>query len=430
MLIRRADVLRASDPGVPTSFLDNPLFEAGFWQARFTALTILPRYFAVLIWPVVLSCDYSYPQIRVAMGNFTDWLSAAVVVFCLAGVALLYRRSRPAMFFAVFSMVTFLPSSNLILVVVAVMAERLLYLPALGFAVCLTLAIDWLARRLRIPALAPVACVVIVFLFGVRTWTRNRDWQTDLTLAESAVRASPRSFKTHKMLADALEQNDVTDENLDRAVAQYDTSVALLAGIPDRLNNWQVYSQAASYHLKKGDLLERQHQNGRLAPSPLARSEWDRAKLLLLRSIAIGRVWLDPGNPNGTQLPNEIIAERYRMLSGVYSRLAAPEQAYRAAVEAARFDLLSPSIALRHGEALMALGRDSDAAKVFMEGRMYSPDDDLDVAIKALLAKHPEYFDLTSRCAVLETARHHAKTMGRRLQVVDDLAAKCKALAP
>ena len=57
---------------------------------------------------------------------------------------------------------------------------------------------------------------MIIAALTVRTWLRNGDWKDDLTIAEASVKASPRSFKTHDLLANVLFAQSKTD----RAIAE------------------------------------------------------------------------------------------------------------------------------------------------------------------------------------------------------------------
>ena len=61
-LYMRANVLG----GVPVTafpFGDNPLVGADFWTARMTAVKVIGRYLALLVWPAQLSFDYSFNEI-------------------------------------------------------------------------------------------------------------------------------------------------------------------------------------------------------------------------------------------------------------------------------------------------------------------------------------------------------------------------------
>ena len=98
-------------------------------------------------------------------------------------------------FFGWFAFATFLPASNLLFPTGTIMADRLLYLPALGLIACLVLAVYWITERFSMSAMAAAVLLLAFCAFAIRTAARNPDWQSNLTLGESAVRAAPRSYK-------------------------------------------------------------------------------------------------------------------------------------------------------------------------------------------------------------------------------------------
>ena len=109
-----------------------------------------------------LSCDYSYNQIPLLQWHSITWqqVSALVAVAALLPLAALcYRRSRTGFFLLGFSALTLLPAANLLVITGTIMAERLLYLPAVGFAAAVALGIHLLAARL---SLRPVVAAILV----------------------------------------------------------------------------------------------------------------------------------------------------------------------------------------------------------------------------------------------------------------------------
>ena len=69
-------------PSGDIPFADNPLIAADFWTSRFTAVKVIGKYLALLVWPAHLSCDYSYNQIP--FSTWSDWPTWAAVAACLA----------------------------------------------------------------------------------------------------------------------------------------------------------------------------------------------------------------------------------------------------------------------------------------------------------------------------------------------------------
>ena len=262
--------------GIP--FVDNPIAAAGFWTGRLTAIKVLGKYLALLIWPAHLSADYSYPQIPLANGSPADWSYCLLVAALGFALIFLYRRNKIAFFAVAFAFVTLLPTSNLIIPIGTIMAERFLYLPAIGVSLCVTLILYSLASRTFLGYWAPFfAGLLIVAALGARTWARNADWLDDVTLWSAAVRTSPLSFKSHIGLAKALLAQD-RDLTIDRALAEEEQGLALIDSLPAALSGSDFYIRAGMLYADRGDMLRAQ---------PESASKYKRARELLLRGRSI-----------------------------------------------------------------------------------------------------------------------------------------------
>jgi tetratricopeptide (TPR) repeat protein len=199
----RAAVLGGlSLPREEIPFPDNPAALAPAGARILTALSVIGRYVALLVAPIDLSADYSHAEIPVldtapdgwvALG--AGWLAAAVVLPFVA-----HRWARFAAFGLLFFWTTLSVASNLLFPVGTIMAERLLYLPAVGFCILLAGGLSSLGRReLRWGLVG-----VLAILFGMRTVDRNIDWRDRASLAVATARSSPGSAKARFNLGNAL----------------------------------------------------------------------------------------------------------------------------------------------------------------------------------------------------------------------------------
>ena len=100
--------------------------------------------------------------------------------------------------------VVILPVSNLLFPIGAILAERVLYLPSLGFCLVLGFAVTTLAARPRWGLLAVGAFGLLLLAYGARTVIRNWDWRSNATLFTAAARTSPNSADAHAYLGDVL----------------------------------------------------------------------------------------------------------------------------------------------------------------------------------------------------------------------------------
>jgi tetratricopeptide (TPR) repeat protein len=207
---------------VPPGALDNPLAHTDALTRWRTALIVLWDYLALLTAPLRLSADYSLDQVPLA----TDWsaraLAAALLVGGLAAGALLALRRQPEL--AVAAAFFFLPlalTANLAFPIGTIKAERLLYLPSVGWC----LAAGWLFAALAVQRarVAQALLAAVLLLFAVRTAVRNADWHDELTLYAATVASAPMSAKAHHNYAVALER----DAQLELAVAHYQRALEL-----------------------------------------------------------------------------------------------------------------------------------------------------------------------------------------------------------
>jgi tetratricopeptide (TPR) repeat protein len=249
MLLERHGVLAATRP-MEIPFTDNPIAWANFWIGPLTALKVVARDFAVILWPATLSADYSWAQIPLFHGAPGEWIAVLCAIAILPAVVLIFRWNRVAFFFFALGLLWLAPAANLLFPTGTIMAERLLYFPALGAAACLVLAVYAVSKSA--PRLAPIVLSVVVVLLAVRTWTRNLDWKDDLSIAEASVQSSPRSFKTHDLLANVLFASDPGHANLDRVIAESEKSLAILAPLPIERKPTDPYRFAANCYMLRG----------------------------------------------------------------------------------------------------------------------------------------------------------------------------------
>jgi tetratricopeptide (TPR) repeat protein len=393
-------------------FVDNPLLGADFWTARITAVKVLGKYLWLLVFPRGLSCDYSYNQIPLVtwrFDNWEDWKALVALAICLLAVAIAiqcYRRSKPVFFFIAFFFATMAPTSNLIILIGPTMAERFLYLPSLGFAGCLVVAIEAVCRRAKARFswprwVAPAVIALICLAFGFRTFIRNFDWTDDETLWTSAAQVSPASFKTHRSLAYALNEKYPRGERLNTEIAEIGRSVEIVDGLPDVQNTTMTYTHAGAYYRLKGDLSA--------APENMV---WYRKALnTLLRGMRVDQAFNQESRRKellrgklASQIPNDGWSELYMHLGVVYMRVNDPRQALVAFKYGLSLSPQNPTYYQNIAAAYSSLGDNRQAAVVLSAGLIVRPDA---TELAALLDKAYQQIDPKS-CAV-------AKTQGKPL---------------
>jgi protein O-mannosyl-transferase len=145
---------------------------------------VLPRYLGLVLYPAGLNVFHPVPPGGPldAPGLLVAWVA---IVLVLAG--LLRQRSVPSMAGLAWFAACYLPIANLLPIPSAAMAERFLYLPAVGLWV---IGADQALRlRERVPwkRVATMAMVAVLVALAARTVRRNADWKDDLALFQSSV---------------------------------------------------------------------------------------------------------------------------------------------------------------------------------------------------------------------------------------------------
>ncbi len=209
--------LRVRLPMHLAGHVENPLLSAGFWTARLTAIKVIGKYLWLFVWPARLSADYSYNAVPLFGWHPAGWEDAKALIalaLCLGAARLAvrwYRTRKPLFFFLAFFFVALAPTSNLVILIGSIMAERFVYLPSVGLARCVVAAIYALGRqvsgrRLLAMRAAWIALGFLCLACAVRTYARNFDWLDEYTLWTSAVDVCPESAKAHDNLGIALAQ--------------------------------------------------------------------------------------------------------------------------------------------------------------------------------------------------------------------------------
>jgi hypothetical protein len=203
-----------AQPTLPHDPLNNPLIEASPPYRLAGALRVYTRGLGQLLFPRVLSGDYSapqepipsrlvFPESVIGAGAMILPLVAAPVI----GLVSWWRARRsgremptaPIVAFAlVWIVVSYFPVSNIPVVLPTVRAERFWYFPAIGSAIILALAFS---RMLRAPGnrgRAATFGLAAFFLFQCVAARRHAfDYTNDLVFWDATRKSVPRSAKAH-----------------------------------------------------------------------------------------------------------------------------------------------------------------------------------------------------------------------------------------
>jgi tetratricopeptide (TPR) repeat protein len=235
--------------------LDNPSAHVSTAARIMTALKILFLSIGQILWPFHLSADYSYNEIQL----ITQWKSLGGITVLFLTLILLVLlawsfRHAPHFFFGLaYFLITYSVVSNILIPIGTIRADRLLYMPALGFCFLIATVLEPLESRFKTKSgqrLFYGGIAILLALLAMRTIERNRVWQDESTLYAQTVLDSPQSAKAHNNLGVQL----FSRGDLEGAMAQYQLAEAIKPDYPDLLSNTGTllsregrYSEAASY---------------------------------------------------------------------------------------------------------------------------------------------------------------------------------------
>lgn len=161
---------------------------------------------------------------------------------------LICGQDRTALMGLLIAVLSFLPATNLLFYVGFVVAERILYLPSVGF--CLLVGVG--LRRLwslwsthcpgRSPTLLLVCCLTILFGLCAKTIRRNEDWKNEERLYSSGIPVNPA--KAYSNLGNVYAQKRLTD----KAVWAYRAALDHRPNMADTHYNYGILLQ------ERGDL--------------------------------------------------------------------------------------------------------------------------------------------------------------------------------
>ncbi|CAL4060540.1 unnamed protein product, partial [Meganyctiphanes norvegica] len=255
MLGVRLWLLRGTTPVF--SDQDNPAAAHPHLLTRILTWAYLPAFnFWLLLCPFRLSHDWQLGSLPLVtslkdprnLASLTFYL--LLVVLATKGILTRGCKQGRGLLLGMFLMVLpFLPASNVFITVGFVVAERILYIPSLGFSVLIAMGLSRLGR-LRVLFL-----LYLLLLFSVRTLYRNRDWSSRETLFSAGLKSVPENAKMHYNYANLMKDM----KELDVAKIHYKEAIRLWPGhssahnnlgtlVEDQVTAEHHFSMAIKYH--------------------------------------------------------------------------------------------------------------------------------------------------------------------------------------
>ncbi|XP_065837876.1 protein O-mannosyl-transferase TMTC3-like [Oscarella lobularis] len=195
----------AMNAGAKPIFKSDEL-RASFHENRLTRILSFSYIYSFNAWlllcPYGLCCDWSLGSLPL-IHNFTDaynlaslFLYLTIAVFAVYVLLCPKRSDRVAVGLGLaFLVLPFVPAMGIVFQVGFVVAERVLYMPSMGF--CMLIAIGYNRIRKRYGKIAQIGLGFTLLLMTAKTMSRNWDWQTDINLYKSGVKINPTNVKMY-----------------------------------------------------------------------------------------------------------------------------------------------------------------------------------------------------------------------------------------
>lgn len=240
--------IQSGVPLAPIDFPMNPLAYAGLLERWATGVVLLMKYVGMHLWPFPLQVDYSFDSLPLVV-DWRDrrlWSAGLGLAFFLAGVGLAYRRRSPAWVGLLFLLGSAALFSHFIRPLGFVFAERVMYLPSLGYGLALAAGFRAGWQALPRPLWRWALAGAVALLIGSLAWqTRQevgfyRDSQT--VLARSLAVGNQRSV----WLWQAYGTEQLNAGHPDEAIRALDRARAILPLA-------ETHAVLAKAYLAKGD---------------------------------------------------------------------------------------------------------------------------------------------------------------------------------
>ena len=188
--------------------LSNPFHGATIPQHLATAALIFTANLKLLVFPWPLTTDYYPPMIPIVGWGDPRAIIGALLALIAGVLGILGAGKRSMIGFGLsWFLITYAVVSNVVINLGTPMNDRFLFLPSAGFAVVLAALFVLAHSRARSPLVVGIGrslFALVLIGFAVQTFSRNRDWQDDLTLFAHDVTVSDQSARCHVMYAKLL----------------------------------------------------------------------------------------------------------------------------------------------------------------------------------------------------------------------------------
>ncbi|CAG9819958.1 unnamed protein product [Phaedon cochleariae] len=280
LLLARLQIMGSQLP-VFTRF-DNPASVAPTPSRQLTYHYLISVNLWLLLFPCDLCCDWTMGTIPL-LESLLDVRNLSTLVaygflFALIRQAFTTENKQQATILIMgLSMMglPFIPASNLFFPVGFVVAERVLYMPSMGFCMLLGYGFHLLSRT-KLKKAVFFFLGILILSHGSKTYLRNWDWEDEYSIFMSGLRVNQRNAKLFNNVGHALESQGNYIEALNffkTAVRVQEDDVGAHINVGRTYNHLKMFREAEDAYLKAKSLLPKakpgESYQARIAPNHL-----------------------------------------------------------------------------------------------------------------------------------------------------------------
>jgi len=194
---------------------DNPASYESSPSRQLTYNYLLPINLWLLISPSDLLCDWSMGVIDIITG-FSDPRNIFTILFWTFIILLSYFciSNKTNGFSGLISIAlliitsSFLPASNLFFPVGFVVAERVLFLPSMGYSLLIATSFVKIFQKSDLKIRKLIGCFFLILISShiLKTMIRSRDWKDDRSLFLSALKVTQKNAKIWNNIGHSFEK--------------------------------------------------------------------------------------------------------------------------------------------------------------------------------------------------------------------------------
>ncbi|XP_072160483.1 protein O-mannosyl-transferase Tmtc3 [Bemisia tabaci] len=281
LLLARLHIMGAKLP-VFTRF-DNPASVTSWPTRQLSYNYLMTVNLQLLFFPCDLCCDWTMGTVPL-VESFADrrnlvtlLVYSAVAVFAYVALSSENRLQSNAMIMGLaFLVLPFLPASNLFFPVGFVIAERVLYMPSMGFCLLVGCGFGFLLEKGRYKKLIWLGMAILLLSHGTKTYVRNWDWESEYSIFTAGLRVNQRNAKLYNNVGHALESQGRFQEALNyfqKAVSVQEDDIGAHINVGRTYNHLKMFKEAEAAYLKAKALLPKakpgESYQARIAPNHL-----------------------------------------------------------------------------------------------------------------------------------------------------------------